>query len=194
MKTPKLSVGLLLPFVLTACFHKQQVAKNQPLPPAIIDAPLPTPPSPPTDVAPRVDTTPKTQPAQNTTPPPRPQEKPPKHQPRHPKTDTTTAKPPEQVATAASASPAPAEVSAIGQLSLSPGNSSDMKSETEQSIASTEHGLKDITRPLSDQEQKTAGQIREFLKQAHTALTAGDVDGAHTLALKAKVLLTEIAQ
>lgn len=193
MKTPKLSVGLLLPFALTACFHKTQVAKNQPLAPAIIDAPLPTPPSPPTDVAPRVDTTPKTQPAQNTTPPPKPQEKPARHPPRHPKTTTdTTVKQPEQVA--AATPPAPSEVSAIGQLSLSPGNSSDMKSETEQSIASTEHGLKDITRPLSDQEQKTAGQIREFLKQAHTALTAGDVDGAHTLALKAKVLLTEIAQ
>ena len=69
-----------------------------------------------------------------------------------------------------------------------------MRYETEQSIASVEHGLKDINRQLSDQEQKTANQVREFLKQAHTALSAGDVDGAHTLALKAKVLLNELAQ
>ena len=30
------------------------------------------------------------------------------------------------------------------------------------------------------------------MKQARDALTAGDVDGAHTLALKAKVLLDEL--
>lgn len=69
-----------------------------------------------------------------------------------------------------------------------------MRYETEQSIASVEHGLKDINRQLSDQDQKTATQIREFLKQARTALNAGDVDGAHTLALKAKVLLGELSQ
>ena len=50
------------------------------------------------------------------------------------------------------------------------------------SIASTEKTLNGITRKLSDQEQKTAAQIREFLKQAREALTAGDVDGARTLA------------
>ena len=48
----------------------------------------------------------------------------------------------------------------------------------------TEKTLNGITRKLNDQEQKTAAQIREFLKQARDALTAGDVDGAHTLALE----------
>jgi hypothetical protein len=56
----------------------------------------------------------------------------------------------------------------------------------------TERGLKDLNRQLNDQEQKTLVQIREFLKQARAALTTGDVDGAHTLAVKAKVLLGEI--
>jgi hypothetical protein len=37
-------------------------------------------------------------------------------------------------------------------------------------------------------------QIKEFLKQARTALGSGDVDGAHTLAVKAKVLFGEISQ
>jgi hypothetical protein len=32
------------------------------------------------------------------------------------------------------------------------------------------------------------------LKQAHVALASGDVDGAHTLAAKAKALLTELNQ
>jgi hypothetical protein len=189
MKTPLKCVGLLLPFMVTACFHKTQQAQNQPLPPALIDTPLPTPPSPPTELPPRVDTTPKTQPVQATAPPPKPQEKPAKHPPKHSKPDPRT---PEQTTVAAATPPAPTEVSAIGQLTA--GNPSDSRYETEQVITSTERGLKDITRALTDPEQKTAGQIREFLKQARIALSAGDLDGAHTLAQKAKVLLTEIAQ
>jgi len=55
-------------------------------------------------------------------------------------------------------------------------------------IATTERGLNGITRSLNEQEQKTAAQIREFLKQAREALATNDVDGAHTLAVKAKVL------
>ena len=37
-------------------------------------------------------------------------------------------------------------------------------------------------------------QIKEFLKQARTALASGDVDGANTLAKKAKALLGELSQ
>jgi hypothetical protein len=54
--------------------------------------------------------------------------------------------------------------------------------------------LNGLTRKLSGQEQKTAAQIREYLKQAREALISGDVDGAHTLAAKAKVLLSELNQ
>jgi ribosomal protein S20 len=67
-----------------------------------------------------------------------------------------------------------------------------MRQTTDDSIASTERTLNGITRKLNDQEQKTAAQVREYLKQARDALTSGDVDGAHTLALKAKVLLDEL--
>jgi hypothetical protein len=81
-------------------------------------------------------------------------------------------------------------VSAIGQLSS--GEPSDLKRETTNSFQATERGLNGITRQLNDQERKTAGQIREFLKQARAALASGDVDGASTLAAKAKVLLGEL--
>jgi hypothetical protein len=85
-----------------------------------------------------------------------------------------------------------AGVSAIGQLSSGePGNS---RHQTEDSLAATERGLKTITRPLNDQEQRTVAHIREFLKQAHQALASGDVDGAHTLAAKARVLLAELTR
>lgn len=186
MKTPFKSVGLVLPLLLAGCFHKDQVAQNQPLAPAIVETPLPTPPPPPSEVPGPATSTQPTPAPKETTPPPKPQEKPLKHPSRHQKTEN---KPTEVASAAPNAAP---EVSAIGQLSS--GDPSDMRYETEQSIASVEHGLKDINRQLNDQEQKTANQIREFLKQARTALNSGDVDGAHTLALKAKVLLGEISQ
>ncbi|HUX45599.1 MAG TPA: hypothetical protein VMV57_12685 [Terracidiphilus sp.] len=87
------------------------------------------------------------------------------------------------------ANPTP-EVSAIGRLSS--GDPSDLRAQTESSLESTDRELKKINLSLSDPQQKTVAQIREFLKQARAALTSGDVDGAHTLALKARVLLDEI--
>jgi hypothetical protein len=89
------------------------------------------------------------------------------------------------------ANPVPA-VSAIGQLSS--GDPVSFRNQTEDSIAAIERGLNGINRPLDDTEQKTAGQIREFIKQAKTALSTGDTDGAHTLAEKAKALLAELTK
>jgi ribosomal protein S20 len=82
------------------------------------------------------------------------------------------------------------EVSAIGQLSTA--DPPNMRQQTDSLIESTEKALNGINRSLSDQEQKTAAQIREFIKEARAALSSGDVDGAHTLAIKAKVLLDEL--
>ena len=90
------------------------------------------------------------------------------------------------------ASGAAPEVSAVGQLS--PGDPSDLRLQTDASLSSIEKTLKKLNPPFSDQQQKTIAQIREFLKQARAALDSGDVDGAHTLALKAQVLLNEITQ
>ena len=83
-------------------------------------------------------------------------------------------------------------VSAIGELSS--GDPSSFRQQTEDSIAAIERGLSGINRPLGDPEQRTADHIREFLKQAKSALASGDVDGAHTLAVKAQVLLTELTK
>jgi hypothetical protein len=91
--------------------------------------------------------------------------------------------------------PAPAEtpgVSAIGQLST--GDPIDLRRETDESLTATERGLNGLGRTLNDQEQKTAAQIREYLKQARDALLSNDVEGASTLATKAKVLLHELSQ
>ena len=64
----------------------------------------------------------------------------------------------------------------------------------ENSIADIERGLNGIGRKLDDTESMTSMQIREFLKQARTALATGDIEGAGTLAKKAKALLGELSQ
>jgi hypothetical protein len=83
-------------------------------------------------------------------------------------------------------------VSAIGQLSS--GEPSDLRQQTADSITAIERSLNGIGHSLSEPEQKTAAQIREYLKQAREALASGDVDGAHTLTAKAKVLLGELSR
>ena len=179
MKLGAKSAAWLLPFLLTGCFHrKPQVAQNQPLPPPIEDTPAPKPEPatpnlpPPTVIIPE-------QPVQTQiTPPPEPVKKPPKHK-----------KPANTNTQIASAGPPPA-VSAAGVLGA--GDPTNTRQQTDASIEQTEKSLNGITRKLNDQEQKTAAQIREFIKQAREALTSGDISGAHTLAEKAKVFLDEL--
>jgi hypothetical protein len=62
-------------------------------------------------------------------------------------------------------------------------------------ISNTESGLRNIKRMLdSATDQQTASQIRAFLQKAKAALELNDLDGAHTLATKAKVLLDELTK
>jgi hypothetical protein len=68
------------------------------------------------------------------------------------------------------------------------------KHETSDLIGETQQGLNGIKRSLSSEEKSTAGQIRNYLKQAQQALDNGDTDGAHLLATKAKVLLDELTK
>jgi hypothetical protein len=86
----------------------------------------------------------------------------------------------------------PLAVNAIGQLST--GEPAGTRLATENSLNDIERGLNGISRQFDDQEQTTASHIREFLKQAREALKSGDVDGASTLAAKAKVLLQELTR
>jgi hypothetical protein len=178
MRLPARSTGwLLLPLLLAGCHHKTQVAQNLPLAPPIEEPPPQIHLPPPNELPPAEVTAPVQQPAPVIVQ----QREPEKRAPRRKKpTNANT-----QQASAGSVG-----VSAIGQLTT--GDPSDMRQQTDASIESTEKSLNNINRKLSDQEAKTAAQIREFLKEAREALTAGDIDGAHTLALKAKVLLDEL--
>jgi outer membrane biosynthesis protein TonB len=178
MKFPARIVASLLPFMLAGCFHKT-TSQVQPLAPPIVDTPPPQPAPAPTDLPPPVVSVPAP-PPDTTTAQAKPKPKPPaKH--KKPATEPT-----EQ------ASNGTPSVPAVGTLSS--GDPADLRQQTSDSITATERGLNGMTRTLNDQEQKTAVQIREFLKQARVALSSGDVDGARTLATKAKVLLSELTQ
>jgi len=176
MKFPFQCVVLTLPVLLAGCAHKQQKAQLPPLVPPVEAASIP----PAANVPPPNDTIP-TKPTEQAPTPPQPAQKPVTRRKKPKPADTT-----EQ---AANPAPSP-EVSAIGQLSS--GDPVDFQRQTRNNIDSIEEGLKKINRPLDDSEQKTADHIREFIKEARAALNSGDVDGAHTLADKARVLLNEL--
>jgi hypothetical protein len=89
----------------------------------------------------------------------------------------------------------PSDTSPIGQLT-SGGDATNIQQrrDIEQLINDTENGLNNIRRTLSNNEQETSTQIRSFLVKAKQALADNDLDGAHTLATKAKVLLDELTK
>lgn len=184
MKGSWRSVAWVLPLMLSGCFHKQPQVINQPLAPPITDPlpkePVPSPAAselPPPVISQPADTT---QTAEQK-PPEKPEETPKPSQHKKKPANRNT-----QIASSGEGN----TVSAIGQLTA--GDGGDLRSQTDSAIQSTDKALKGITRPLNDQEKKMVAQIQEFLKQARAALGSGDVDGAHTLAAKAKVLLDEL--
>jgi hypothetical protein len=183
---PALFLGIaacLLPFLLAGCSRRSHQPQTQPMAPPIEDTPPPNPEPSPSNLPPPVITVPNqtlaAESGAKTALPPAP--KPPVRHKKKPIANT-----PQQASNGSSG------VSAIGLLSS--GAPSDQRGQTAALITATEHGLSAITRPLNEQERKTAAHIREFLKQAREALSSGDVDGARTLAAKAKVLLGELSR
>jgi len=193
MRISVTTASWLLPLValvplLQGCDQKARQVQAQTLAPPIVDTPPPKPATVSTAELPPPVVGPDPSQAAAVTPPPAPVE-PPKKPAHRPKKTAPATTPPPPTQEAANPAPSPS-VSAIGELSG--GASGDQRSQTEETINVTEKGINAITRSLSDAEAKTAAQIHEFLKQAREALNSGDVDGALTLAKKAKVLLAEL--
>jgi hypothetical protein len=176
MRSPAKCAAWLLPFILSGCIaHKAKPVAVQPLAPAIQPtipvglAVLELPPSVMVIPAKQIynmkeQAVPIKQPLKKRKP----------------------ANKPDDTEAAANVTPA------LGELSS--GDPANFRQQTEDSIAGVERGLSSINRPLDDSEEKTADHIREFIKQARTALASGDIDGAHTLTEKAKVLLAELSK
>lgn len=181
----------LLPLILCGCGHNvKQAQMQQVLAPPIEEAP------PPPDLAPDALPAPAYNIPKTKEPvavPPEPVKAAPKHRRSSKAVSQASATPAPTPAPATDAPPiAAVEENALGKLETPEGP--DSKKQTENSIAEVERGLNGLGRKLNDQETKTSTQIREFLKQARTALAGGDIAGANTLAGKAKALLGELSQ
>jgi ElaB/YqjD/DUF883 family membrane-anchored ribosome-binding protein len=62
------------------------------------------------------------------------------------------------------------------------------KTKTAQIVESTENSLKNISRPLTDEEKSMRAQIQSYLQQSRKATTDGDFERAYNLAQKAQLL------
>ncbi|HTH53034.1 MAG TPA: hypothetical protein VL495_03725 [Edaphobacter sp.] len=87
--------------------------------------------------------------------------------------------------------PVSPEDAAIGSLSLGGESNPRVQQEATDLIASNEKRLGNL-RPHNSAERSQVNRIRNFQRQAQDALKSGDVEGARTLATKAKLLLDDL--
>ncbi|HEX5236811.1 MAG TPA: hypothetical protein VFW25_15940 [Silvibacterium sp.] len=192
---------VVLSLTLVGCNRKPKAtppaaAQAPSLPVSVLAKNTPPPQLPPASL-------PKVTPAppKSTPPPPKPKpEKVSRHKPRHTTVDASVpdqpaAQPPpvKQQLPEQASNIEPSDISPIGPLAK-PGESTDVprRDQIINEINSTEKGLDDLKRPLSRDEQTTATQIRTFLEKAKDSMKQEDLDGAHILVTKAKVLLAEL--
>jgi outer membrane biosynthesis protein TonB len=179
--------GAMYPPPLTSA--QPQTEQPPPTPaPAVATAPPPPPPPPPDKTKKSSTSTHKTKPS-----PAKPAEGTDSAAATQSSTGTGAAAAQDNPSSNVAANGEPAATSPIGQLSTGDAaGQAQTRKETVDLITNTENGLNNIKRSLSSQEQETANQIKTFLAKAKQALTIDDLDGAHTLATKAKVLLDEL--
>ena len=67
-----------------------------------------------------------------------------------------------------------------------------MRIETEQAVAAQKQRLDKLPAPVVATHGTEVEQVRRFLRSAEDAWNTGDVEGAHTLAAKAKVMLDDL--
>lgn len=85
------------------------------------------------------------------------------------------------------------DASPIGRLSAGDSaGSAVLRQKTVQLIASTESRLKTVSSRVASNKHDTITQIHGFLAQARKALDINDLQGAQTLATKAKILVDEM--
>ncbi|GGG91582.1 hypothetical protein [Silvibacterium dinghuense] len=186
----KLAVLLAITVLTSGCKHRKV---------AIIPAAATAPPPPTRTIDQSAAALPAVPPPElpNIAPPSeqKPAQKP-KRSTHRKKTQNTTETNKDQAAgTQQAASGEAPAVSPIGQITTT-GERGATPSEQQirESLSGTEKGLNDLKRQLSSSEQETVVQIRAFLQKARQALQQNDLEGAQTLATKAKVLLSELTK
>ncbi len=87
----------------------------------------------------------------------------------------------------------PSNSSPIGQLFAGDSSANPaLRQQTLKLIASTEYRLKTVSNRVAANKHDTIAQIHGFLAQAQQALEINDLQGAQTLATKAKILVDEL--
>ena len=176
-----LTLSLTLSLSLAGCHRRVPAAMALPaLPPDIgpVMVSVP-PPTHPTEPLPE-----PTVPVASAPVPPAPApKKPHKH-----KVKPAPVPPPVQVA--ASTSPP----IALGQLSTGGDAGKDLRGDTETLLAVQKQRLDRLAGNVTAAHTADVEQARRFLKGAEDAWKTGDVDGAHTLAVKAKVLIDDLSR
>jgi len=84
------------------------------------------------------------------------------------------------------------DASSIGELSTGDDSNPKTQQETSDLIIESEHRLNALPQTTVRAQQSQIRKVRYFLKQAKQALNTGDVEGAKTLATKAKLLMDDL--
>lgn len=72
---------------------------------------------------------------------------------------------------------------------------SQERSTTEQLAAAADENLKKIAgRELSPSQQEMVNQVKQFMEQSKEAITEGDLERGHNLAVKARLLSDELVK
>jgi hypothetical protein len=83
-------------------------------------------------------------------------------------------------------------------IELKGGNGAQQASEqssTSELSAATEESLKQMEgRQLNSSQQEMMAQVQQYMEQSKSAVAAGDLDLAHNLALKARLLSDELVK
>ena len=85
-----------------------------------------------------------------------------------------------------------ADAAVIGALSTGGDSSPRSQREAAEMIASNEKRLSGLGAMNSEEQKAQISKVKNFQKQAQDALNSGDIEGAKTLATKAKLLLDDI--
>jgi ribosomal protein S20 len=91
-----------------------------------------------------------------------------------------------------SESPAQEEAVTIGALSTGGDSSPRTQQEAAEMIASNDKRLNGLSAQTIEVQKAQISKVKNFQKQAQDALSSGDVEGAKTLATKAKLLLDDL--
>lgn len=88
--------------------------------------------------------------------------------------------------------PTSAELTAIGALSSGGDPNSHAQQEAADLIGSNDKRINAMPAQKAEAEKTQISKVRNFQRQAQEALTSGDIEGAKTLATKAKLLLDDV--